>query len=112
MKTIEERAVEYTEKLFEKDDFPVKRKDIYQYNEETFIDGGRWALEHQWHEIERDKDGFTTEQCLNEMFSENIILLHDKIEDAIQIIDGDYSDWRGDIERLCKFDYWMPIPKI
>lgn len=77
-----------------------------------FEKGAKWALDHQWHKIERDKDGFATEECLDRIFEDSIILFHDNIDGSIQIADGDFDYWRGDIERHTYYDYWMPIPKI
>ena len=78
---------------------------------EAFVEGAKWALDHQWYKIERDKDGFATEECLDRIFEDSIILFHDNRDGSIQIADGDFDYWRGDIERHTCYDYWMPIPQ-
>jgi len=30
-------------------------------------------------------------------------------DNTIEIANGEYEDWRGDIERKTRYDYWMTI---
>ena len=119
MKTIEEKAEEYISGYgdgyapkgidISQDPHSEERGFTLQDGKQIFIDGAKWALKNRWLEIERDKDGFATDKCLDEIFENNIILFHDNIDDSIQIVDGDFDDWRGDIERRPRYDYWMPV---
>jgi len=76
--------------------------------ERIFIDGANWALNNQWNKIERDKYGFATDKCLDEIFKNENILFHLK-DNIIELANAEYEDWRGDIERKTRYDYWMAI---
>ena len=73
------------------------------YSEDDFIAGmGFWA------EIRRDKDGFATEDCLNEMFANMPFLIYDRSDNDIEAVCCD--DWRGDIDKHSYYTHWKPIP--
>lgn len=76
--------------------------------EQSFKNGAKWALNNQWNKIERDRDGFATDRCLDDIFKNENILFHLK-DNTIEIANGEYEDWRGDIERKTRYDYWMTI---
>lgn len=74
------------------------------YSEDDFAAGmGFWA------EIIRDKDGFATEECLDEMFANKPFLIFDKRDNDIEAVSQD--DWRGDVEKHPYYTHWKPIPK-
>lgn len=73
------------------------------YSEDDFIAGmGFWA------EIHRDKDGFATEECLDEMFANMPFLIYDADDNDIESVCQD--DWRGDIDKHPYYTHWKPIP--
>jgi len=121
MKTIEEKAEEYIsgdgdgyapEGIdISQDPWVEERGFTLEEGKQIFIDGAKWALNNQWYKIERDKDGFATEECLDRIFEDSIILFHDNRDDEIEVYDG-FDDWRRDIKRHAYYDYWMPIPEI
>lgn len=122
MKTIEEKAEEYISGYGDgyapeginvsRDPWEEERGFTLEEGKQIFIDGAKWAFNNQWYKIERDKDGFATEECLDRIFEDSIILFHDNRDGSIQIADGDFDYWRGDIERHTYYDYWMPMPEI
>jgi hypothetical protein len=59
----------------------------------------KWALENQWHEISRDKDGFAIDENLGE-----VIIRED--DGTIYINDDD------DYIHNTHCVYWMPIPSL
>lgn len=73
------------------------------YSEDDFSAGmGFWA------EIKRDKDGFATDECLDEMFANMPFLIYDSDDCDIEAVCQD--DWRGDIEKHSYYTHWKPIP--
>jgi len=80
--------------------------------EESFINGYKYALDNQWHKIERDNNGIAAEECLDEIFENDSVLIHSNRNDTLQLLSEDFDYWRGDIKRQCRFDYWMVMPKI
>lgn len=61
-----------------------------------------------WAKIERDKDGFATENCLDEMFANIPFLIYDSRDNDIEAVRQD--DWRGDIDKHAYYTYWKPVP--
>lgn len=66
----------------------------------------------EWIEIRRDKNGFATEECLNKMFENALIIVarsernrvyYDVIEKENQ------DDWRGEIDRNIRYTHYLPI---
>lgn len=87
MKTIEEAIQDLGLNInYEEDNYDAGVAD-------GFEKGAKWALKNRWLQIERNKDGFATDKCLDEIFENNIIFFHDNIDDLIQIVEGDFDDW-------------------
>lgn len=67
----------------------------------------------QWIEIKRDKNGFATEECLNEMFKHELIVVrrYSKIFRRIvyNVFEKRYMD---EIKILEHFTHYLPIPKV
>ena len=61
-----------------------------------------------WAKIERDKHGFATENCLDEMFANIPFLIYDSRDNDIEAVRQD--DWRGDIDKHAYYTYWKPVP--
>lgn len=107
--TTEEKAKAYAENL------PVAaatwgmRKSVIA---DAYLAGATEALASQWKEIERDKDGFTTDKCLDTMFQELPILLwHNTDEDGEYVDRTKWADYAGDIQRdYHHYSLYMPIP--
>ena len=74
----------------------------------------------EWIKIERDRDGFATDECLDkicELFEQgNLIILNDarKLYTEYQIIEPSHYiyEWRGEIERHTYYTHYFPIPKL
>lgn len=69
----------------------------------------------EWIEIKRDKDGFATEECLNEMFKNELIVVarserNRVYYDVIKLENQEY--WRGEIEINTIYTHYLPIPKV
>jgi hypothetical protein len=68
----------------------------------------------QWIEIKRDKNGFATEECLNEMFKHEMFVVRDKYE--ILGYEGYFlctnPGLRGEIYRDKNYTHYVPIPKL
>ena len=68
-----------------------------------------------WKEIKRDKDGFATEECLNEMFENALIAVarseHNRVYYEVIKLE-DQEDWRGEIDRDIRYTHYLPIPKV
>lgn len=71
----------------------------------------------QWIKIERDKDGFATEECLDMMFTSLPIVVAQESPDgsilyeSICILNDIYA-WRGEIDRDVTYTHYLPIPKL
>ena len=102
--TTEEKARAYADRYEAK---PMAETAIRAY-----IAGHFEALASQWKEIERDKDGFTTDGCLEAMFQELPILLwHNTDEDGEYVDRTKWADYAGDIQRdYHHYSLYMPIP--
>jgi hypothetical protein len=66
-----------------------------------------------WIEIKRDKNGFATEECLNEMFKHEMFVVRDKGD---KLLSGGYylcknPAWRREIELHTEYTHYLPIPK-
>ncbi len=73
--------------------------------------------EMKWLPIDRDENGFATEECLDKMFSNIPIVLLYKLPDGRKVYEGisdtDFIDpWRGDIDRDVCYTHYLPIPKL
>ena len=69
----------------------------------------------QWIEIKRDKDGFATEECLNEMFDNALVIVarSECYRVYYEVIEWeDQEDWRGEIDRDIRYTHYLPIPKV
>ena len=111
-----EKAKAYAEKAY----YPAPEYGWYESDHEAMTDvleqaylaGATEALASQWKEIERDKDGFTTDECLDTMFQELPILLwHNTDEDGEYVDRTKWADYAGDIQ--CDYHHYslyMPIP--
>ena len=66
----------------------------------------------EWIKIERDKDGFATDECLNRMLKNTPVAL--VCGNGYEIIspEHDIAAWRGDIERGVKYTHYMVLPKV
>lgn len=70
---------------------------------------------NDWIEIKRDKDGFATEKCLNEMFENTLIVVarnqrNRVYYDVIKRENQEY--WRGEIEIDKIYTHYMIIPEV
>lgn len=69
----------------------------------------------EWIEIKRDKDGFATKECLNEMFENELIVVarrgHCRVLYEV-IKKENHEDWRGEIDRDIRYTHYLPIPKV
>lgn len=61
-----------------------------------------------WARIERDKDGFAKEECLDLMFANMPFLIFDCDDNDIEAVCQE--DWRGDIDKHPYYTHWKPIP--
>lgn len=66
----------------------------------------------EWIEIKRDKNGFATEESLNKMFENELIIVarselyrvyYDVIKREKQV------EWRGEIDRNIRYTHYLPI---
>lgn len=66
----------------------------------------------EWIEIIRDKNGFATEESLNKMFENELIIVarselyrvyYDVIKREKQV------EWRGEIDRNIRYTHYLPI---
>lgn len=70
---------------------------------------------NDWIEIKRDKSGFATEKCLNEMFENALIIVARSERNRVYydvIKWEDQEDWRGEIDRNSRYISYLPIPKV
>lgn len=65
----------------------------------------------EWIEIKRDKDGFATKECLNEMFKHEMFVVRDEFGYDDYFLCQN-PDWRGEIERDTSYTHYLPIPKL
>lgn len=70
---------------------------------------------NDWIEIKRNKDGFVTEECLNEMFKNALIVVarsqrNRVYYDVIKRENQEY--WRGEIEINTIYTHYMLIPEV
>lgn len=111
--TIEEKAVKQAELHFKMlCNYTSSEKLIKRAYRAGYLAGAAEALASQWKEIERDKDGFTTDKCLEAMFQELPILLwHNTDEDGEYVDRTKWADYAGDIQRdYHHYSLYMPIP--
>ena len=71
----------------------------------------------QWLPIDRDENGFATEECLDKMFSTLPIVVVFNLPDGRKVYEGIsetgyIDDWRGDIDRDTHYTHYLPIPKL
>lgn len=67
----------------------------------------------KWRKIERDKDGFATEECLDEMFTNIPIVIRDRDKEHYVIEEAaDKEGWRGDLESHPFYTHWLKLPKF
>lgn len=102
MKTIEERAKEWSE---------LKEVEYEEFL--AFIAGAQSEYEEltRWHDIPTDpKSGLATDDALNEIFRNMPCLVRDKQDWRIEFIDGDNApEWHGDLERNPDRYQWREI---
>jgi hypothetical protein len=71
-----------------------------------------------WIKIDRDENGFVTEECLNKMLSNLPIALSYKLLDGSntydEIIGETYciNDWLEEINSDVDYTQYLPIPKL
>ena len=69
-------------------------------------------VDNEWIKIERDKDGFATNECLDFMFSNLPFVVARKDPDGFILYDVvNDLDYRGDIERHTRYTHYLLIPK-
>ena len=71
----------------------------------------------QWIKIDRDENGFATEDCLNKMFSSQPFVLAILYEEGLAycytIVDMYFlSDFRDSIRQLCEYTHYLPLPRL
>lgn len=69
----------------------------------------------KWIEIKRDKDGFATEECLNEMFKNDSIVVTDCEYDRCYlryIVGHENGEWQNKIRKNEKYTHYLPIPLL
>ena len=61
-----------------------------------------------WMDIERDKYGFATDKCLDNIFN-NLPVYVKQSDGTMEYIgiEDDLEDWRGDIERKTRYAYYL-----
>lgn len=74
-------------------------------------------LSMEWIKIERDKDGFATEECLDMMFTSLPIVVVEEYPDGSFLYHGicdlnSLDGWRGEIDRDVDYTHYLPIPKL
>lgn len=87
-----------------------------------FEKGAKWADEHPqspWHKIERDKDGFVTDKCFDEIAKNFPVTIVEKITNMLSGISSlfyytieDIDICKSEIHNDTNFIAWMPIPKF
>ena len=66
----------------------------------------------EWIDIKRDKNGFATEESLNKMFENELIIV---ARSELYTVDYDVikreqqADWRGEIDRNIRYTHYLPI---
>lgn len=120
MKTREEEirqmAKSYTQVIYDSlDDF----SDIT----DAYIDGAKWADETMiekacdWLPIDRDENGFATEECLDKIFNNLPCAVCSQTEGGYKYYNfvNEYLDmWhnREDIRTNTGYTHYLPIPKL
>jgi hypothetical protein len=68
----------------------------------------------EWIEIKRDKNGFATEECLNEMFKHEMFVVRDKYDklgyEGYCLCQNPH--WREEIKKYKIYTHYLPIPKL
>ena len=69
--------------------------------------------------VQRDKDGFATDECLDEMYDDAPFILckktfYDDYPDVEveYVTKDDFIDYRGDIERHMNYYAWFKAPVL
>lgn len=112
MKTIVERAKEAIVDAFDPDEImPVRLGHLVNLERRGFIEGAN--SEHKeltrWNDIPA-KDGFATDEALDEIFSNLPRLVRNKQDGCIELINHDNAaEWRGDLERHPDRYQWRQI---
>ena len=102
MRTIEQRAQDFTE-----------RGDYSPTLKESYIAGA--AEEHllltHWQHIETDKDGFATEDALDELWNNRPVLVKDIQDNYYFIIqnESDFADWGAELYHKPQYFKWRKI---
>lgn len=71
----------------------------------------------KWIKIDRDKDGFATEECLDMMFTSLPYVVAEQSPDGCVLYTtvcelNDLYGWRGEIERHTNYTHFLPIQKL
>ena len=79
-----------------------------------FKHGSHWQQANGWNTIERDKDGFATNECLDKIFETLPIVVYNKrLNEYSTIIDEELIyDWLCDIKEDTDFVFWMKVPEL
>lgn len=110
MKTIEEAAKEYATSKIKCKNSPLNGVKVIDNSKvQPFIDGAKWALDNQWHKIDRNKYGYITPKCLKKMYDNDTIVIYNTKYKSKNIIDNDFLKWRCSNIMFTDYDYWMPI---
>ena len=102
MRTVEQRAQDFT-----------SSGDYSPTLKESYIAGA--AEEHllltHWQHIETDKDGFATEEALDELWNNRPVLVKDIQDNYYFIIqnESDFADWGAELYHKPQYFKWRKI---
>lgn len=68
---------------------------------------------NEWIEIKRDKQGFATEECLNEMFDNALIIVtrNEFYRVYYDVIKRENKkDWKNKIIKDLRYTHYLPVP--
>ena len=65
-----------------------------------------------WIKIERDKDGFATQDALDNLYSQLPVVIAETIDDVVYydtITTDSYADWSGDLSLRTRYSHYLPF---